>query len=286
VKYIDRVPAPILVLFAIVAIQLGAALAVNLFPVLGPTGTVAIRIIFSALLLNLVAGVGNRLFGEILRLHWRLLLPFGLCIAAMNLFFYLALDRIPLGAAVAFEFIGPLGIAALSSRRAHHFAWIAMAALGIILLSPIAGTNLDPIGVLFALFAGAGWAMFILLSGRVSDRLHGNIGLAIGMTIAAVTMLPFAVPTLPTLLAEPVYLVYGFGVALLSTTIPFTLEYQALRRIPKRVYGVLVSVEPAVAAIVGALFLSERIGVQGTVAVLFIVVAAAGITITGSKRSS
>jgi len=286
VSYIDRVPAPILVLLAIVAIQLGAALAVNLFPVLGPTGTVAIRIAFSALLLILAAGAGARFLGQIFRLHWHLLLPFGLCIAAMNMFFYLALDRIPLGAAVAFEFIGPLGIAAVSSRRAHHFAWIAMAAMGIVLLSPVMGTDLDPLGILFALVAGAGWATFIVLSRGVSDISTGNAGLAIGMAIAAIATLPFAVPTVPTLFNQPVYLISGLGVALLSTTIPFTLEYQALRRIPKRVYGVLVSAEPAVAAIAGALLLDERIGVQGAVAICFIVIAAAGITVTGSRDSA
>jgi len=286
VKYIDNIPPPVLVLLAIVAIQLGAGLAINLFPVLGPEGTVAIRILFSAILLALAVPENISGLLHIFFKNWRILSAFGLCIATMNLFFYQAIDRIPLGAAVAFEFVGPLAIAALTSRKPAHFAWIALAALGIILLSPFSGSNLDPIGVLFALLAGLGWAMFIVLSSRVSDRVTGNAGLAIGMSISALAMLPFAIPTVPTLFAEPVYLLLGFGVALLSTTIPFTLEYQALRRIPKRIYGVLVSVEPAVAAIVGALLLGERIGVQGMIAVFFIVVAAAGITLTGTQKST
>jgi len=204
----------------------------------------------------------------------------------MNLFFYQALARIPLGAAVAIEFVGPLGVAAVASRQMSHFAWVALAAFGIILLSPLAGVNLDILGIMFALLAGAGWALFIVLAGRVAGRVSGHDGLAIGMAIAAIAMIPLAAPIAGNLLADPLLLLAGFGVALLSTTIPFTLEFEALKRMSKRTYGVLVSVEPGVAALVGALFLGERLGIQGMFAVTCVVIAAIGITVTDGRKSN
>lgn len=281
----DRIPAPVLVLFAIVAIQLGAAIAINLFPLLGPQGTVALRIIFSAALLCLVAGNRVRSFTQLFASHWRILCAFGLCIATMNIFFYLSIARIPLGAAVAFEFIGPLGVAVVTSKRISHIGWVALAALGIVLLSPVGGTGLDIAGVIFALLAGAGWATFIILAGRVSTRISGNDGLAIGMTIAALVMIPFAVPLVDDLAANPLILIAAFGVALLSTTIPFTLEFEALKRLTTPTYGVLVSVEPAAATLVGALLLGERLGIQGMIAVGCIVIAAIGITVSDARNA-
>ena len=281
---LSAIPPPGLVLLAITAIQVGAGLATHLFPVLGAEGTVAVRIIFSALLLGVAARGRVRTFGQVFLRNWVLLVAFGLCVAAMNLFFYLAIARIPLGAAVAFEFIGPLSVAALTSRRASHFVWVAIAAIGIILLSPVSGTDLDTLGILFALLAGAGWALFVLLAGRVGRRVPGNDGLAIAMTVAAITMIPFVAPVAIDLITNPLILVTGFGVALLSTTIPFTLEFQALRRLSARAYGVLVSLEPAVAVLVGAVLLDERIGAQGTVAVTCVVAAAIGITLTEQRE--
>lgn len=285
-RLLDRFPAPVLVLSAIVAIQFGAAIAINLFPLLGPQGTVAVRIIFSAILLCLMAG--NRVRGYIYIFvgNWAILCAFGLCIAAMNLFFYLAIARIPLGAAVAFEFIGPLGVAALTSRRVGHFAWVALAALGIVLLSPLGGTEFDTLGVAFALMAGAGWATFIILAGRIATRISGNDGLAIGMTVAALLMLPFAVPVAGDLVVNPMILLAAFGVALLSTTIPFTLEFEALKRMATPTYGVLVSAEPAVAALAGAVLLGERLGIQGVIAVACVVVAAIGITVSDARNAA
>lgn len=283
VKFYDMVPPPGLVLLSILAIQLGAALAIHLFPVLGASGTVAMRIIISALLLGAVAHSSVSTLGRIFVRHWQLLGTFGICIAAMNLFFYESIARIPLGAAVAIEFIGPLGVAALTSRRLSHFGWVALAAMGIVLLSPLSGLNLDPLGVGFALLAGCGWALFIVLAGRVGTTVSGNDGLAIGMAVAALTMIPFAAPVATELFLDPFILLIAFGVALLSTTIPFTMEFEALKRLPPRAYGILVSLEPAVAAIVGAWLLGERIGTQGTIAVCCVVAAAIGITLTDKR---
>ena len=273
-----------LVLFAIFSIQLGAGLAIQLFPVLGAEGTVAIRIIISALLLVLLAGSKLRLLKQIFFQQIGLLLGFGLCMAAMNLFFYMAIDRIPLGAAVAIEFVGPLGVAAIKSKRMIHFVWVSLAALGILLLSPLSGLHLDPVGVAYALLAGAGWALFIVLAERVGKCTSGNDGLVIGMIVAAVAMMPFAIPVTAALFSDSMVLLAAIGVALLSTTIPFSFEFEALKRLPTRNYGILVSIEPAVAALVGALLLGERIGIQGMLAVLCVVVAAIGITLSDRQE--
>lgn len=280
---LKTVPPTGLVIFAIIAIQFGAAISVNLFPVLGVEGTVAVRIILSAFIMLGFSGSGFRHLGNTFVSHWKLLIVFGLCIVAMNLFFYQALARIPLGAAVAIEFIGPLSVAAFNSRRLVHLVWVALAAVGVFLLSPLSGVELDTAGVVYALLAGAGWAVFITLVTRVGSRTDGNDGLAIGMLVAAIVMTPMAVPALPVLIFNPMVLLASIGVAVLSTAIPFTFEFEALKRMPARAYGILVSMEPAVAALVGAVLLGERIGMQGIIAVCCVVVAAIGITATDIK---
>ena len=273
-------------MLAIAAIQLGAAIAINLFPIIGAQGTVAWRIIFSAVLMWLAARGKVRSFAKIFWQHRQLLLVFGACMAAMNLFFYLAIARIPLGAAVAFEFIGPLSVAAFNSRRISQFFWIAIAATGIILLSPISGAKLDSLGIIFALMAGTGWATFIVLAGQVGEKVPGNDGLAIGMMVSALIMLPFAIPVAGTLFSQPWILASALAVALLSTTLPFILEFDALRQLSKRAYGVLVSLEPAVAAVVGAVILSENIGARGVLAVSCVVAAAIGITLAEQRSNT
>lgn len=284
-RTVDAIPPPGLVLLAIAAIQSGAGIATHLFPALGADGTVAVLIIFSALLLALAGRGRLRSFAPALVRNWRLLGAFGVCIAAMNLFFFEAIARIPLGVAVAFEFIGPLGVAAFTSRRASHVFWVALAACGIVLLFPVSGADLDPVGIGFALTAGVGWACFILLARRVGRRLPGNDGLTIAMIIAAVTMLPLVAPVTGVLLADPWLLLIGLGVALLSTSIPFTLEFRALQRLSTRTCGVLVSLEPAVAALVGAVLLQQHIGTRGMVAVGCVVAAAIAVTLSDRSRS-
>ncbi|MDB4223810.1 EamA family transporter [Granulosicoccus sp.] len=284
--FFSVIPPPGLVLLAIVAIQLGAALAAHLFPILGPNGTVAIRILISAFVLVFFARSRIFTFGSTFRENWALLLGFGLCLASMNIFFYQAIARIPLGTTVAIEFMGPLGVAVLNSRKLSHFAWITLAAVGIALLSPLTGVELDMMGVMFALLAGLGWALFIIIAGHVGKQIPGSDGLAIAMVIAAIVMIPFAIPAIPTLVFNPLILLAAIVVALLSTTIPMTFEFEALKHLPARNYGVLVSLEPGVAAMVGALLLGERMGAQGMVAVACVVVAAIGITVTDNKSPS
>ncbi len=282
--FLDAIPPAGLLLFSIISIQVGAAIAKHLFPIIGAQGTAAMRIIVSALLLVLAARGRVKTFIRTFVKNWGILLLFGMSMAAMNFVFYMAIARIPLGAAVAIEFIGPLSVAVFTSRRISHLVWVALAATGIALLSPLSGIDLDTIGILFALLAGVGWASFIILAARIGEKVSGNDGLTIGMVIAALIMTPFMLPVLPDLIFDPQTLLAGFGVALLSTTVPLTFEYTALKRMPKRTYGVLVSVEPAVASLVGVLLLGEYLGFQGIVAITCVVIAAIGITVSDGQN--
>jgi len=281
---LSSIPPTVLVLISVFSVQIGAGIAAQLFPVLGAEGTVALRVLFSALLLT--AAARHRLLSlrTLFANNPALLLGFGLCIAAMNMFFYLSIDRIPLGAAVAIEFAGPLGLAAFKSKRLIHVFWVVVAAIGILFLTPITGVSLDTLGIVFALLAGLGWALFIVLAERVGSKAAGNDGLVIGMAISAIVLLPYAIPVIPTVMFNPLVLLAAFGVALLSTTIPFSFEFEALKKLPARNYGILVSIEPVAAAVIGALMLGERIGVQGLVAVACVVSAAIGISL--SDRNS
>jgi inner membrane transporter RhtA len=181
------VPPPALVLVSVVSIQLGAAVAVNLFDTLGPIATTFLRLAFAAVILLIATG---RQVGPGARRHLGLLVLFGCVIAAMNLSFYGAISRIPLGIAVAIEFVGPLGVAAVTSRRPRDFVWIGLAVAGLVLLTPDIGGDLDPLGVGLALVAGAGWASFVLISPRVASGV-GRGGLAWAMVVAGVVTLPF-----------------------------------------------------------------------------------------------
>ena len=275
---LGAIPPQGLLLVSITAIQVGAALAVHLFPALGPSGTVALRVGFSALFL--LAASRPRFIPDLLR-HSGWIVIFGLVIATMNLSFYHAIARIPLGAAVTVEFVGPLGLAAITSRRGVDLVWVLLAAIGISLFSPIGGEPLDHLGLVFALLAGVCWAGFVLVSPRIGRNLPGGQGLALGMTVAAIGLLPFAVPVGAAVLSKPVLLLGAVVVALLSTTIPLRLEYEALQRLSPSAYGVLVSLEPAVATVVGAVLLSERIGARSTLAVMCVTIAAIGTTVFG-----
>ena len=281
----DALPPHLLVLFAVVAIQLGAGVSTHLFPLIGVEGAVAVRIIFSALILWFFAKAGFTKLLKSFWQHWKLLVPFGICVTLMNFCFFKAIDRIPLGVVVALEFIGPLSVSAFMSRKFIHLAWVGLAACGIFLLTPLAGARLDGIGVGFALLAGAGWAFFVILSRRVAEHLGGNDGLVIGMTVAALLMIPFAIPVTMEVLTSPFVLLVGFLVGLLSTALPFTLEFAALKRLSATTYGVLVSTEPAVAALVGTMVLGEQIGLRGLVAVGCVVTAAIGVTLTGEDET-
>ena len=274
----SAVPPPALLLVSIVSIQLGAAVAVNLFPVIGTVGTTFLRLAFAAVLVVLAAR--HTIGWRTARRQWGSLLLYGTILGVMNLCFYGAIARIPLGIAVAIEFIGPLGLAVATSRRARDFGWIGLAALGVVLLTPEIGGTLDPIGVALAAATGLCWAGFIVLSRRRGRALPGNSGLAIGMAVAAIVVLPVELVVGGLGRLDPALLFGAVAVAVLSTALPLSLEFEALKRITARTYGILVTMEPAVAALVGAVLLGQAMGVQGLLAVACVTIAALGVTIT------
>jgi inner membrane transporter RhtA len=263
----------VLVVVAVSSVQFGAALAKSLFDEVGPGGTVFLRVLFAAVVLVAVwrPAVGGRS-----RLDWRLIAAFGLSLAAMNLAFYEALERIPLGIAVTFEFVGPLGVAIAGSRRPLDLAWVVLAAAGIVLLSDFGSADLDGLGVALALLAGGFWAAYILLSARVGRRFPGGSGLALAMVAAAAMLVPVGVADAGGELLVPGVLAVGAAVAMLSSAIPYTLEMEALRRMPAGVFGVMMSIEPAVAALAGFIVLDEGLATRELVAILLVVAASAG----------
>src|SRR5919199_2221684 len=256
------VPPTALVFFSIVSVQLGAAIAKTLFDSLGPGGTVFVRIAFAALVLLLLV---RPKLGGYDRNAYLVAGLFGLALAGMNLSIYLAIDRIPLGVAVTLEFVGPLGVAVAGSRRILDVLWVVLAAAGILLLAPLGafgGMDFDPVGVAFALLAGCCWAAYILLSARTGSVFPGGTGLVIALCVGTVVLFPFGIAGAGQALLDPKLLLAGFGVAMLSSAIPFSLELEALRKIPARIFGVLMSLEPAMAALAGLLLLGERLGIR------------------------
>jgi len=266
-------PAVGLVLLAVTSLQVGAAFAVELFDELGPAGTAFARLAFAALVL--IAFWRPRLAGRT-RGDLRVAVAFGLALGGMNLCIYEALDRIPLGVAVTFEFVGPLGVAVAGSRRPLDLVWVVLAAAGILLLADYGGGSLDGVGVAFALAAGMLWAAYILLSARTGRLFPGGSGLAVAMVAGALLVAPFGIAGAGTDLLRPELLVAALGVALASSVLPYSLELEALRRLPERVFGVLMSLEPAVAALAGLVVLDQGLVARDWVAIGLVVVASAG----------
>jgi inner membrane transporter RhtA len=267
------VPPTLLVLGAVASVQFGAALAKTLFDEIGAGGTVLLRVFFAAVILSLLwrPRIARRSARDL-----RLIAAFGLSLAGMNFAFYEALDRIPLGIAVTFEFVGPLGVAVFGSRRPLDLVWVALAAAGILLLSDFGGADLDGLGVALALLAGTFWAAYILLAARVGQAFPGGGGLALAMIVATVPLLPVGVADAGADLLVAWILAAGLAVGILSSAIPYALELEALRRLPVGVFGVLMSLEPAVAALAGFVVLGESLATREVVAILLVVAASAG----------
>jgi inner membrane transporter RhtA len=265
-----------------VSLQCGATFAKSLFPAIGAAGTSALRVGFSALILIAVWR------------PWRRSLPareagwialYGSALGLMNLLFYLALARLPLGPAVAIEFVGPLAVALIASRRRSDFLWIGLAILGLMLLLPIATTaGLDPIGVALDLGAALAWALYILF-GQRAGRVDGGQAVSLGMLTAALVAAPFGVAEAGASLLAPEILLSGLAVAIMSSALPYSLEMVALRRLDRKSFGVLMSLEPAVAACAGLVLLGERINAVQWLAIGLVIAASVGITV-GSQRSA
>ncbi|MER0241320.1 EamA family transporter [Streptomyces sp. HSW2009] len=262
-----------LVAGGLAAQQFGAAVAASLFPRAGALGVVTLRLTVAALVLLVVcrpAVRGHR------RADWAVIAGFGAALAGMNALIYQAIDRIPLGAAVTLEVLGPLTLSVLAARGARRWLWAGLALAGVALLGRGGFDGLDPVGAGFALAAGAAWAAYILLSARTGSRFPGVDGLALAMAFGALLSLPFGVADAGGALLDPVTVGLGAAVALLSSVLPYTLELLALRRIAPATFSVLMSLAPAVAALAGQLVLGQALSPTDVAAIALVVLASAG----------
>ena len=276
VRSLDRAPAPLLVLVAIASVQCGSAVARGLFGDLGAAGVTLLRLALSAVLLLVVLRPRVRSWSAE---AWRAALLLGAAMAGMNLVFYLALRTVPLGVAVTVEFVGPLLLALVQTRRLVDLLWAALAATGVLLLGshPARGVHLS--GLALALVAGLFWAAYILASARVGRALPGTDGLAVALAVGTLLVLPFGATGASHVLQRPALLLPAFAVALLSSVLSYGLELSALRRIPTRVFGILMSLEPAAAALAGRLVLHQRLTLRSSLALLLVSTASAGVTL-------
>lgn len=267
-------PPVVLVLLAITSVQFGAAIAKTLFDDIGPGGTVFLRMALGAIVLLILWRPKVR---GVARQHLWLVLGFAVTLAGMNTSFYAALDRIPQGVAVTLEMVGPLGVAVFASRRARDFAWVVLALAGILLLSDFGDFGgLDTTGVALALLAGAFWAGYILLSVRAGQVFPGGAGLSLALVAASLLLVPVGVADGGSSLLDPKVLALGLAVALLSTAIAYSLELEALRRLPAGLFGVMMSLEPAAGALAGYVVGGETLAGRELVAIGLVVAASAG----------
>ncbi|GLK90608.1 threonine/homoserine exporter RhtA [Pseudomonas turukhanskensis] len=268
----------LLLIIAMSSIQGGAALAKGIFPAVGAEGVSALRLSLGAVILCLVMRPWRT---PLNRAGVLSLVGYGASLGLMNLMFYMALKTIPLGIAVALEFTGPLVLAMLSSRRFIDFVWIALAVLGIGLLLPInpSDTQLDPTGIALALGAGVCWALYILFGQRAGAE-HGSHTVALGTVVAAIIVFPIGVYSAGSAMFHFSLLPVAVGVAILSTALPYSLEMFALTRLPARTFSTLMSMEPAIAALSGLIFLQERLSHTQWLAIGAIIVAALGVALT------
>lgn len=275
---------PIVVLLvAMCSIQGGASLAKSLFPLVGAPGVTALRIALGTVILVVIFKPWRLRFTREQRLP---LVLYGLSLGAMNYLFYLSLQTVPLGIAVALEFVGPLSVALFGSRRAIDFLWVVLAVLGLWYLLPLGDdvSHVDLTGAAYALGAGACWAVYII-TGQKAGEDHGPATVALGSLIAAIVFVPLGALQAGELLWHWSILPLGIAVAILSTALPYSLEMIALTRIPTRTFGTLMSMEPALAAISGMVFLGETLNLQQTMALMCIVIASIGSTLTLRKES-
>lgn len=269
-----------IVVLGLVCQEVGAGLAVLLFPETGPVGMVTLRLVFSAAVL---LAVFRPSFRGRSRADWLTVLGFGLVLALMNALFYLALDRLPLGPTVTIEYLGPLVLSVVIARRASAWLWAVLALAGVALLARGGFDALDPLGVLFALGAGAMWVGYILLSARTGRRWARLDGLAVAMAVGGLGALPFGIASAGEAFLDLRILAIGLGVALLSSAIPYGLELLALRRLPADTFSILLSLAPALAAAAGFVVLHQRLEVWDVVAIALVVVASMG-AVRGANR--
>lgn len=269
------------VLGSVTALGIGTSFAKQLFPQVGSLGTTALRVGFSALLLLLIWRPWRWPLSAV---DAKSLLRYGMALGCMNLMFYQSLQTIPFGVAVAIEFSGPLAVAMWSSSKPVDFVWVALAVLGLGLLLPLGHdvSSLDPTGVAFALGAAVCWAAYIVFGKRLG-HLHAGHSVALGLSVAALTVVPFGVWHAGSALLDPHILVFGLGVAAVSSAIPISLEMVALKRLPQEAFGIMTSLEPAVAALLGLLMLGEHLSALQWLAIVLVMCAAAGSSVTAGQ---
>lgn len=275
-----NIPPIYAVLLAIISVQCGAAIAKSLFPAIGAAGTASIRIGVSAIILLLAYRPNLK---KITPQQWKIVIPYGLSLGAMNLIFYLAIERIPIGLAVTLEFVGPLLVAIIGSKRLVDYCWVLLAAIGIALIAPWTNDRIDSLGVMFALLAGALWASYIVLGGKISKIMNDGEAVSTGMLFAAILILPFGFYENGLANLTPKLFGMGIALALLSSAIPFTLEMKALGQLPPRTFSILMSLEPAAASICAFIFLQENLSFYEIMAVVCVIIASAGSTLTAKK---
>ena len=273
---LESVPAPALVLIGIASVQTGSAIARDFFDVTGAAGMTLLRLAVAGVLLTAVVRPAFRSWG---REQWTATLALGLTMGAMNLVFYLAIRTVPLGVCVTVEFIGPLLLAVAQTRRPRDLLWAALAAAGVALLGLHNGGSVPLHGLLLALLAGLFWAGYIVSSARVGRALPGLAGLAGALLVGSLLVLPFGAAGAGRAVADGWALLAGVAVALLSSVVPYACELTALRTMPTRVFGVLMSLEPAAAAVAGLLVLDQHLGARELVALVLVSLASVGVTL-------
>ena len=268
-----RAASVALVLGSGTSLLLGSALVISLFDDVGEVGALLLRLVFAAALLLAISR-------PLLRGHstqaWRYVIAFAFAVIGLNLAFYYAIDQAPLGIVAAVGFVGPLGLAVAASRRPIDFVWIAMAAAGVFLFTPLGGGSLELLGLVLSLLFAIGWAGYVLGSSRLGQAFSGAEGLAFAMVISALVMVPAGVIAGGTTLVRPEILAVGAAVAILSTVIPYSLEIAALRRLHTGTFGILLSLQPAIAAVIGLAVLGQGLRATEVLAIGLVVVASAG----------
>ncbi|WP_084077710.1 DMT family transporter [Demequina sp. NBRC 110057] len=272
---------PLLVVLGLVCQEAGAAVAVNLMPDVGPWGVIAMRLAFSAVVLLPLAVVSLRRGGAI---HWPTVVAFGVALAGMNAFFYLALERIPLGITVTIEVLGPLVLSVVASRSWQGLLWAALAAAGVILLGGGAH-DLDLLGVLFAAGAAVMWAAYILTARAAGAAMPGVVGLALAMVVGSVLTLPVAGAVVGAALLQPHALALGLAVAVLSSAIPYGIELSALRRMKAETFAILLALAPAIAALAGLVLLDQRLTWAVAAGIGLVTIAGVGAVISAGRRA-
>lgn len=264
IPHVQRFKAILLVLAAATSVQGGAAVAKSLFPSFGAPGVVWLRLLFGSIALWAIARpeLGGRPWREL-----RLVAALGLVLVSMNVSFYGSIDRLPLGVAVTVEFLGPLAVAVVASRRRLDLVWVVLAGVGVALLAEGGGKGIHPLGLALAALAGVFWALYITLSVPIGKAFPGASGLAPAMLLGAILITPWGIASAGSHLRDPQLVGAAVGVGLLSSALPWSLELEALRRLPTNVFGVALALEPAIAALTGALFLHEHLHLRAWIAI-------------------